>query len=98
MNLDEYSNCEPDKIVLTNPNRTLQVLNESYSGARCVLWCRLQAGWILPGRAACVGVAHELGQAAGWSQAVGFWPEDGETLQAQRGEAGLFFRSSECTI
>lgn len=31
--MDEYSDCEPDKIVLHNPNRTLQVLNESYSGA-----------------------------------------------------------------
>ena len=32
MNVDEYSSCEPDAIVMTNPNRTLQVLNERYSG------------------------------------------------------------------
>jgi hypothetical protein len=31
VNVDEYSSCEPDKVVLCNPNRTLQVLNENYS-------------------------------------------------------------------
>ena len=38
MNVDEYSNCEPDKIVLCNPNRTLQVLNENYSGGWLASW------------------------------------------------------------
>lgn len=38
VNVDEYSGCEPDKIVLCNPNRTLQVLNENYSGARRLRW------------------------------------------------------------
>lgn len=47
VNVDEYSTCEPDAIVMTNPNRTLQVLNERYSGAR------LPARLAWPGSAGC---------------------------------------------
>lgn len=40
VDVEEYSRVQPDSIVLTNPNRTLQVLNETYSGEQ-----RESEGW-----------------------------------------------------
>jgi hypothetical protein len=33
VDVEEYSRVQPDSIVMSNPNQTLQVLNEAYSGA-----------------------------------------------------------------